>query len=411
MPSLDTARRISASKYNGAKTIGEIFKEESDWAIEETWENDIQSKVCYIYDYFHDDQPHLNSGMSYSNTTKTKIDAKFIIKSYQSLDKDQVEYYVQFRPSQKVEFNTGDSLYYFETDYRRKYGVLDFPIGLYLDIPDDNKVYHKWIVCEKEIANQFVKYLVVPCDYYLTWIEREGTNKYKRGMWCATRNQSSYTSGSYRDRYFAHPDNQKKIWMPLNSITEKIWYNDDENKTMRLIVSAKTENHLVWSITKIENHDPVGIQKLTLYQNFFNPRKDYIEHDENGYIVAMYADYYDSDNESISPVETIESHSIYAQIVASTSTVKVGGSYKLLTLKVYDQDNNEITEQYSNSKVNWTCFVNGDDLTNKMTWLDGKEFNQKKIKFPDERTYLGKVLTIKCSVGSLKTSIDFNVSI
>lgn len=411
MPSLDTARRISASKYNGAKTIGEIFKEESDWAIEETWENTIQSKVCYIYDYFHDDQSQLNSGMTYLNTSKTKINAKFIIKSYQSLDKDQVEYYVQFQPSQKVEFNMGDSLYYFETDYRRKYGVLDFPIGLYLDIADDNKVYHKWIICEKEIANQFVKYLVVPCDYYLTWIERDGHKRYKRAMWCATRNQSSYTSGSYRDRYFAHPDNQKKIWMPLNSITEKIWYNDDENKTMRLIVSAKTEKPLVWSITKIENHDPVGIQKLTLYQNFFNPRKDYIEHDENGYIVAMYADYYDSDDESISPVETIESHSIYAQIVASTSTVKVGGSYKLLTLKVYDQDNNEITEQYSNSKVNWTCFVNGDDLTNKMTWLDGKQFNQKKIKFPDERTYLGKVLTIKCSVGSLKTSIDFNLSI
>lgn len=306
MPSLETAKRISASKYNGAKTIGEFFKEESDWAIEETWENDIQSKVCYIYDYFHDDQPHLNSGMTYSNTTKTKIDAKFIIKSYQSLDKDQVEYYVQFRPSQKVEFNMGDSLYYFETDYRRKYGVLDFPIGMYLDLADDNKIYHKWIICEKEIANQFVKYLVVPCDYYLTWIERDGHKRYKRAMWCATRNQSSYTSGSYRDRYFAHPDNQKKIWMPLNSITEKIWYNDDENKTMRLIVSAKTEKPLVWSITKIENHDPVGIQKLTLYQNFFNPRKDYIEHDENGYIVAMYADYYDSDNESISPVETIE---------------------------------------------------------------------------------------------------------
>lgn len=411
MPSLDTARRISASKYNGAKTIGEIFKEESDWAIEETWENTIQSKVCYIYDYFHDDQPQLNSGMTYLNTSKTKIDAKFIIKSYQSLDKDQVEYYVQFQPSQKIEFNMGDSLYYFETDYRRKYGVLDFPTSMYLDIPDDNKVYHKWIICKKEIANQFVKYLVVPCDYYLTWIERDGHKRYKRAMWCATRNQNSYTSGSYRDRYFAHPDNQKKIWMPLNSITEKIWYNDDENKTMRLIVSAKTEKPLVWSITKIENYDPVGIQKLTLYQNFFNPRKDYIEHDENGYIVAMYADYYDSDDESISPVETTESHSIFAQIVASTSTVKVGGSYKLLTLKVYDQDNNEITEQFNNSKVNWTCFVNGDDLTNKMTWLDGKQFNQKKIKFPDERAYLGKVLTIKCSVGSLKTSIDFNLSI
>lgn len=411
MPRLETAKRISASKYNGAKTIGEIFKEESDWAIEETWGNDIQSKVCYIYDYFHDDQPHLNSGMTYSNTTKTKIDAKFIIKSYQSLDKDQVEYYVQFRPSQKVEFNMGDSLYYFETDYRRKYGVMDFPIGMYLDLPDDNKIYHKWIICEKEIANQFVKYLVIPCDYYLTWVERDGTNKYKRGMWCAQRQQNSYSIGTYRDRYFAHPDNQKKIWVPLNSITEKMWYNDDENKTMRLIVSAKTEKPLVWSVTKIENYDPIGIQKLTLYQNFFNPRKDYIEHDENGYIVAMYADYYDSDDESISPVKISEPHSTYAQIVASTSTVKVGGSYKLLTLKIYDQDNNEITEQYNTSKVNWTCFVNSDDLTNKVTWLDGKQFNQKKIKFPDTRIYLGKVLTIKCSVGSLEASMDFNLSI
>ena len=91
---------------------------------------DIQSKVCYIYDYFHDDQPDKNVGMTYENTTKTKIDVKFIVKTYQSIDKDQVEYYIQFRPSQKVWFEEGDELYYFETDYRRKYGVQDFPIGL-----------------------------------------------------------------------------------------------------------------------------------------------------------------------------------------------------------------------------------------------------------------------------------------
>ena len=130
MPSLQTARRVANAKNNGAKTIGHIYKEQSDWLMEETFSNDIQSKVCYIYDYFHDDQPDKNVGMTYENTTKTKIDAKFIVKTYQSIDKDQVEYYIQFRPSQKVWFEESDELYYFETDYRQKYGVQDFPIGL-----------------------------------------------------------------------------------------------------------------------------------------------------------------------------------------------------------------------------------------------------------------------------------------
>ena len=130
MPSLQTARRVANAKNNGAKTIGQIYKEQSDWLMEETFSNDIQSKVCYIYDYFHDDQPDKNVGMTYENTTKTKIDVKFIVKTYQSIDKDQVEYYIQFRPSQKVWFEESDELYYFETDYRQKYGIQDFPIGL-----------------------------------------------------------------------------------------------------------------------------------------------------------------------------------------------------------------------------------------------------------------------------------------
>lgn len=111
-------------------TLGEKLKHDSDVLMESTFDSDPQSKVCYIYDYFHDDQPHLKDHMTYENTTKTRIDAKFIVKTYQSIDKDQVEYYIQLRPSQKVWFEESDELYYFETDYRQKYGVQDFPIGL-----------------------------------------------------------------------------------------------------------------------------------------------------------------------------------------------------------------------------------------------------------------------------------------
>lgn len=137
MPSLQTARRVANAKNNGAKTIGQIYKEESDWAMEQTWDNDISSKVAYIYDYWHDDfyvdefgiERSLAEGMTYENTNKTRIDIKFIIKSYQSIDKDQVDYYLMFKPSQPVRFSEDDDLYYYETNFRKRYGA-SFPIGL-----------------------------------------------------------------------------------------------------------------------------------------------------------------------------------------------------------------------------------------------------------------------------------------
>ena len=195
MPSLQTARRIANAKTNNAKTLGQIYKEESDFLMEETWDNSITSKTCYIYDHFHDDfftDEHgitrsLAEGMTYENTNKTKIDAKFIIKSYQSMDKDQVEYYLMFRPS--VRFNEDDDLYYYEKIHS-KYNS-EFPIGLWCDIPDDRGVYHKWLICRNEPANQFPKYLVLPANYELMWVEKSGTQRIKRRMWSVLRMQSS----------------------------------------------------------------------------------------------------------------------------------------------------------------------------------------------------------------------------
>lgn len=189
-------RKMKVNTYSTGKnypTLGEKLKSDSDMLMELTWDSDIQSKICYIYDFYHDDQPRLAEGMTYENTTKTRIDAKFIVKSYQSMDKDQVEYYIQFKPTQAVRFSENDELYYFETDYKSVYGNT-FPVGEYIDIPDDRGVYHKWLICRVERANQFPKYLVLPCDYELCWIEINGKDRIKRRMWSVLRMQSSYVS-------------------------------------------------------------------------------------------------------------------------------------------------------------------------------------------------------------------------
>ena len=406
MPSLEIARRVASMKNNGAKTIGQIHKEQSDFLMEETFWNDPQSKICYIYDYFHDNEPHLKDHMTYENTTKTKIDAKFIVKSYQSIDKDQVDYYLQFKPSQKMEFVKGDELYYFETDYRNKYHNDDF-IGMYCDVPDDKGIYHKWIIVRKEIANQFVKFLILPINYQLMWVETNGQERIKRKMWCVLRSQNSYNSGVYTNYTTTKMENQDKCWLPLNSITEKIWYTNNKSKNMRVLVGALTENPIAWIISKVENAQPLGLQKLTFYQSEFNPHTDYVNL-ETG---EMFADYYDSNIEPTDPTNPTPTPSTtYGKITASTSTIKVGGSYKTLTLKLYDADDNDVTDNYSDATFEWTCSAtDGNEtavLTDKVTWLNGSLFNQKKIKFPDDRSYLDKVLDIKCAVIMNKENIE-----
>lgn len=402
MPSLQTARRIANAKTNNAKTLGQIYKEESDFLMEETWDNSITSKTCYIYDHFHDDfftDEHgitrsLAEGMTYENTNKTKIDAKFIIKSYQSMDKDQVEYYLMFRPSQPVRFNEGDDLYYYETDFRKRYSAT-FPIGLWVDLPDDRGVYHKWLICRNEPANQFPKYLILPANYELMWVEKNNEKRIKRRMWCVLRQQMSYTSGVYVDRVFGHTDNQNKLILPMNSITEKFWYTDDDSKNMRVIVSALMENPTVWKITKCESASPLGLQKLTLYTNFFNEHTDYVNL-ETG---EMYANYFDSEIAPTDPsTPTAPPSSITARISASTSTIKVGGSYKNLTANLFNDSNEDITTDYADATFTWTCSIDDEDWTDKVTWRAGTEYNQKKVKFPNDASVIGKILSVKCEI-------------
>lgn len=393
-------------------TVGENLKSISDDLMDLTWDNDIQSKKCYIYDYFHDDQKELSYGMTYENTTKTPIDAKFIVSQYGSISQDQVEYHLQFRPRQKLAFEENDDLYYFETDYHRKFKV-QFPIGLYVDLPNDMGVYEKWMIVQKNIGNQFIKYSILPCNYQLEWIERDGHRKIKRKMWAVLRLQSSYNAGTWVDTYMTKQENQDKIWLPLNRITEEVWYTTDTAKNMRVLVSAYTKHPLAWKISKVENAQPIGIQKLVIYQDYFDQNKDYIEKDDDGNIIGMWADYYDSDIEPIEPDPI--TNKLNSEIISSTQKIKVGGTYKLLTLKIYDDDHNEITDNYSDATFSWKCSVDEEDLTEKVTWFVVKSNNQIKIKFPNDRTYLDHILDVVCTVEkdntSFETATQYEISI
>lgn len=197
-------------------------------------------------------------------------------------------------------------------------------------------------------------------------------------------------------KYFTRPDNQQKIILPLNSISEKLWYTNDEDNNVRLIVSALTDHPIVWKLTKIENIQPFGLVTLTLYQDRFDEHRDYVNL-ETG---EMYADYYSVDITPTDAKETTESTNI-ATIHASSSTIKVGGSYKSLEITMSDSNNEDITDNYSISDFTWTCDIDGDDWTENVVWRSETTLYQTrkiKLKFPSDSSQLGKILNVKCKI-------------
>lgn len=158
-----TYKRILSSygRYDG-----EVRKNQTDEIEDATWWEDINSRVAYLYDFYHDkDVRKLINLDSNNDDNKTPIDIKFITNSSQTYDKDVVTHHIQLRPRQKCNVD------YYEEVYSSIYNSI-FPLGLYIDIPDEQGLYNRWLVVAKAdyYDTQFPTFLVLPCDYTFQWI-------------------------------------------------------------------------------------------------------------------------------------------------------------------------------------------------------------------------------------------------
>lgn len=104
-------------------------------------------------------------------------------------------------------------------------------------------------------------------------------------------------------------------------------------------------------------------------------------------------------------------------IVASSYSIRVGGSYKSLTVKYYNSEGTEITSDVIVNKTRedyvWSAWCDGVDLTNNTSlikWLNGSEVNQMKVKFLDDRSYIGKTLVVKCVTDGITISVDLEIT-
>ena len=154
----------------GAKNLGRARKNDSDMVMNAVFDEDIQYQVGYFYDYSHDigtERFKLRNLHPEEDLNKTPVDVRFIRHESQTFNKDPVTFWIQFRPGQ----DKGVFDYYDDVLGLNKYQAI-WPVGMYVDLMEEDGSYHKWLVVNtaNRWQNQFPTWEVLKCDYLLQWI-------------------------------------------------------------------------------------------------------------------------------------------------------------------------------------------------------------------------------------------------
>lgn len=382
----------------GVTTTGSAHTAESKSVIEATWYDDPASTVAYFYSYEYDDEPNICIGLHPEQSkTKIPIDIKYLVNKYQSLNQDQVDYRIMFKPSYVCNIP-----YYQELFIDKCHS--EFPLGMFCDIQDEKGIWRKWLVVAEgnKYNRDFPNWSILPCTYRYCWVYKG--KKYK--MWGAPRSQSSYNFGEWVSYKTAVQENQTKFVVPYNTVTATLFHN------MRLIYSPQIETPICWRITKVEGINPFGLMNITLYQDQYNRHTDVIEKDEKGNWIAAWADLKSEPNLPGEPPSDPEAPPLeqvgdYAEITCSGTKpqIKVNGSYKTLTIQYYNSGEllkNQIPGE-------WSYWIDDIDVTDLIKTLNGYNPNQIKVKFLGDETYLGKALTIRNSRDNIIAEIQLEL--
>ena len=211
-------------------------------------------------------------------------------------------------------------------------------------------------------------------------------------------------SGIWTDFRVTSVENQTKAALPLNRISEDIFYD----KRMILEPLGIETEPVVWKISKVERASSNGILMLTFAQDLYDEHKDYIEKDSFGKIIGKWADYY---TDGITPIPSEEPIKITKYVKMSYKGIqnfqlKVGGSARTFLIQYYDEQDSPIPYESGN----WSVTINGKNA-DKLISITPVKDGEVKVKVIGDDSLIGKecIITFK-SVTGPKDSITMNIS-
>ena len=328
---------------NRGNSVGDLLRQQSNTVIEHAWNRDPHAKQVYVV--------KVDSGLPEVTPEHNLIDVKFNVDTYHKIVSDDPAYLLQFRH--------GAEKYHPEID-----------IGSYVYMADEDNNWKWWLICLLDERPEFRQYHILECNWELGWVANNTIYR------CLTvqRVQQSYNSGSWDADRTTAVDNITSIWLPTNDDTLTIGYNQ-----RFLISDPKRRPCLAWSVSKIEDTQPIGLTKLKLTQETFDTVHDNAE--------LMLANYY---NNEIEPTpSTSDKESLPAVTITYNGTkpnIKVGGSCKVLT---------PVFSDVSLAVDKWVVTVDNIDISNDSNYIMVQDGSALKLSIAENYNLIGKILVVQ----------------
>lgn len=161
-----------------------------------------------------------------------------------------------------------------------------------------------------------------------------------------------------------------------------------------MISDPDREIPLVWSVSKIEDTQPIGLIKLKFTQETYSPTLDNKE--------LMICNYYSSgiEPEPINP-DVITTGTAAITYSGTKPTVKVGGSFKVFTPAFSDE---------TTTVAKWTISDENGDINGDTNYTIEYDGDKLKLKVALNYNLIGKVLIIQL-IGSDNSVAELSVEV
>ena len=339
-------------------SVGEMLRRQSNMVMEHTWDRDPNHRQVYVV--------KVDSGLPEVTAEHELIDVKFNVKTYENITSDEPSYWMQFRHGEEKRHP-------------------EIAIGSYIYMRNEDGEWTWWLLVDIDERPMFRQWQVLQTNWTFGWVVG-GKIYHCLGI---QRVQQSYNSGSWDGDRFTFVDNITSAWLPTNNDTLTIGYNQ------RFIISdPRRRPCLVWSTSKIEDTQPVGLTQLKFTQETFDPIHDNAE--------LMLASYYDSRIEPEVP-ETEDEFQSTATITynGTKPTVKVGGSYKIFT-PIFGDETVTVDK--------WIISDENGDITSNANYIIEKNEKLLKLKVGLDYNLIGTILLVQM-FGSDGSTAELSVEV
>lgn len=163
MPSFEMKQKLIQKSPTGNPRANVTLKH-----MERTWDRDISSKKCYVFDYYHEFDPFVLNDINIEDIPNlVEVECKYIINQSQTYSKDPVGYHIMFKPS----FDLDNITEYYKEYFIDRYNA-ESPCGLYILIPDVKGRYNRWLVVAGANNNDtlFPTYEILRCDTTVNYV-------------------------------------------------------------------------------------------------------------------------------------------------------------------------------------------------------------------------------------------------